>query len=166
MPCLGPVSSSSGGGTGPNSSPGLAKPGVNILTAECCGSPGRGCLLPCSHPIAVWGISTLCPEGGGAFIRAGDGKGHGATVSVFNSAWSTVWDGVSLGMPSQGGEGPGEGATRHHTEPALQALPSLLECAQHLQEPCPPPPSPCKGLPPSPSTSLPSTAKAGCSWKA
>lgn len=70
MPCLGTVSPSSGGGTGPNSRPGLAKPGVNILNAECCGSPRRGCLAPSSHLIAVWGISTPCPEAGGAWDQS------------------------------------------------------------------------------------------------
>lgn len=83
MPCLGPVSPSSGGGTGPNSTPGLAKPGLNILTAECCGSPGWGCLPPSSHPIAIWASPHPALKAGEPGIRAGDGRGHGAAVSVF-----------------------------------------------------------------------------------
>lgn len=97
-----------GRGTGPNSRPGLAKPGVDILTAECCGRPVLGCLPPCSHPVALRGIPPPPPpmKAGEPEIRAGDSRrgrawasGHGWCIY---STWSRAWDGVSLGTPSQG----------------------------------------------------------------
>lgn len=163
MPCLGPVSPSSGGGTGLNSRPGLAKPGVNILTAECCGSPGQGCLPPCSHPIAVWGISTPCPEGGGACDQS---WGRQAAVSVF------IAPGPRSGMEShlaclvRVGRGLGRGlqgttqsqpcspcpaswgAPGAWKNPALLLLPPEKAFHPLLPPHCPPQP------------------KLGCSWKA